>query len=1142
MSSSISGASQSSHNSVGREGSAEPAKAVGVAPGGIEASPLVASDTAEAFTKGGESPTSEKFPATLAAAPAAAPAASLEEVAATTVKSVERTSTLELNLEDPGVFNALVKTALDRYYKVPFPGEEAKGPGELNRYLHGATHVSRVACNTEFFAKFSEHVMGETPLTGKQMALLKLAAIYHDSANLDDGTRVSGDIKNRTAEDKFLHEAGHVQQFLDDMIEAGVDPNDPDLRDAAFAIELKDIPDPLDPDAKLVCLREGSEGNYRYTTTVKEFINSQVRAEQHAEPYESPESCTDYLRENMSRQQRFLHDGDCLDVRRIRPIFYKEELCLHEQVKGTEKESLLDRAIARHDKFIQRIGDDFSLKAERSKRHIACENSENPYLFIQEKLQEHYLMEAVKLAGSMGKDMPSRDLLLKDLSMEDLYVCDPEKIKEQLLEKGSGVAEAELKAITDETVHCRLIDTSESFHDEVAVLQKNQEILKGLDVSFSEPEAISALCEVLGVPAEKSTKIVTILRDAHILTEKHVKLYEELDKDQRSAINERLSQIRADVSPAEILKALKMQQLRCYVKTHGKSPISEDGTPFIWRPSTLISQNAHPSIFYKGRIGLIFKDMGIYSYKKNVGSSDMSTKVSDYQPTKGSKKDKGESLPLKLEEMTQRQKGEVEDRGLGLIGSSKLTHNEVLGTYTQESVQGLMISRKTLNEATKLDKDQKKQLRADYEEACAISAALGRTVPLLCYNPEHGFTEISHSQIASLLSQEEQSKVKNTLHETFLSQLGTQGISVQGYGINSGGDELVTLAQIVVDGVIEEDLQWHCANDTISLPATLEISNEEIIVFLETHFPSFQKSNFSETVQADKTTYRVAVETHDGGHFGHVQEVEIDITPEGEKKIKISTRLSIEDSDVESPTYRDESTSGYKAIQQDREGVKQNVADFLQALISREKREVEIAKRRQELVEQVRTPSLRQHSRRAEEYEMHGGGTAIQYCFDLVEPTDLYCTVYKDEKTAQEAFVFKVKTDRPIPEGYESLVDEPQTLAEQTSLYRQVAVNYCETLVSTLNQRLSSEHQFPFKQMVLRQSQESGNNKLYLEIIPKEGQSKATCLAYMNDHLLHPEGSPVKDKAEKFPQSPQDHLFVEVYMPALEAFIEQLSG
>lgn len=159
-------------------------------------------------------------------------------------------------------FALLAQDAIDTYYKIPYPSpsatsatetsskkrkaEEEKSPESTNnevkeekskipRPLHGGVHVACTASLVDFLiedikvslseksAELLIHPVTKKPLTEKNIKLLMLGAIYHDSAN--------------TGED-FHDEEKHAEIFTKTMLPLNFDKDD--IAQVAFAMTNKD--------------------------------------------------------------------------------------------------------------------------------------------------------------------------------------------------------------------------------------------------------------------------------------------------------------------------------------------------------------------------------------------------------------------------------------------------------------------------------------------------------------------------------------------------------------------------------------------------------------------------------------------------------------------------------------------------------------------------------------------------------------------------------------------------------------------------------------------------------------------------------------------------------------------------------------
>ncbi|MEK9656955.1 MAG: hypothetical protein VW378_01100 [bacterium] len=1108
---------------------------VGVTPDGHEAPSLVASGTAEALTKGESPKPVDASKKTDESSEIPRPTEPLRTEAVTAAHPTQELAAVEVNLEDPEKVKSLVTTALDRHYKVPFRGKEAAQTGKLNRRLHGATHVSRVACNALFFAEFAQQEMGEKALSPKEKSLLELIAIYHDSGNVNDGTGVDTKIKryvkDTNPEDShdFSHEAGHVQRFLDDMLEAGV-ADDDDLRAAAFAIEMKDIPtaESLDKqmgagkglNVKLACTRTiNGDGSYSYQT-LQEYIQGKSGVK-----CETTQGCIDWLTAHQTPMQRYLHDADCLDIIRARSHFDPAYLSLYSQTppESTQR-ALLDQVIERHKVFIDRTD-------RKGTLHQACEHSEDPYGFMKEQLEVRYVQESVKVAHQNDHELPDKERLLEGLSMADLYICNPEKIASKLVPRTEGtrpkVTAAELNG---QTFAYRAI---KSFDEELAVLGSNYGVLQELEYPILDSESKQALCEYLNFSDAEARHIVEFLKSSevqNVLTENKVSFFEELTPEHQQSVLEGLqsrlsedSEQQIDLKTcSDILKTVKMQQLRNYVRDNKKTPENKEGTPLKWRPCTLTTPEVKPLIF-NAQVALVFDPvMKGFSYKKNVGSNRAGKNSFDYTPQQGGNKNQGALQAGKMAESHARMHGEVADRGLGRVDQQRLRHNETLSAYTIEDVRAAVLMNCRLDGSEQLNTEQKAMLRKNYEEVCYRSAHLGRVLPMFAFVPGEGYQGVNIQHIDEALKRNKTSDLKST-SET----MKPHGITYSGLSYK----ELTQSADLERIKYMDwHDMHWLLSEDTVSLAPTegIEISDVAEIVKMRM---DISEIDFDETKvdasELESGTYVRFSRKELMQDYGEVSEIVIKQTQEGMFEVKIKSAFAFElngqiDLDEEVATKRDNLEESLQGLLVD-----------LKSLNSQDSQALMLKKNAFKLSKQLSDPSQRQEIRKASEAEHSPDGTDLQYCCDLAEPEGHYVVVYKDASTHEEKFLLKNKEGVEPHPDYSGLIDKAFNSKSEGSLYASMVKQLCVSYVDRVNSLMGDHQEWPFKFIAIQ----TNGSKTYLQIIPKEGQSKDACLGYMNS-LSHPEGSPAKDKAHKFPQLPQDHVFVEVYMPALEALIE----
>lgn len=134
-------------------------------------------------------------------------------------------------------FADLAQVAVEKYYLAPFPGEADKRlAGHFNRKTHGAVHVCLSALTLEMLYAVVQQSLPTKfdPLDASDLKLLKLAMVYHDSANQNDFS--GGNIT----------EADHAANFERDMLAYGFAPDK--VKRTATAMAEKE----LHPNASLL--------------------------------------------------------------------------------------------------------------------------------------------------------------------------------------------------------------------------------------------------------------------------------------------------------------------------------------------------------------------------------------------------------------------------------------------------------------------------------------------------------------------------------------------------------------------------------------------------------------------------------------------------------------------------------------------------------------------------------------------------------------------------------------------------------------------------------------------------------------------------------------------------------------------------
>ena len=97
---------------------------------------------------------------------------------------------VEAKIDAKSRFEEIAQLAVNCYYLPPYPGQKDLHPHNVNRKHHGGLHACSTAMNMEmqiaFYRKHFPHLLVSpdgTPLDEETIKLLKLACIYHDSAN-----------------------------------------------------------------------------------------------------------------------------------------------------------------------------------------------------------------------------------------------------------------------------------------------------------------------------------------------------------------------------------------------------------------------------------------------------------------------------------------------------------------------------------------------------------------------------------------------------------------------------------------------------------------------------------------------------------------------------------------------------------------------------------------------------------------------------------------------------------------------------------------------------------------------------------------------------------------------------------------------
>jgi hypothetical protein len=148
------------------------------------------------------------------------------------------------NLTQDSSFEEIAQACIEVYYLPPYPSqkEASNDKSKVNRTLHGGVHVARTAMCAELFIDLYKKYAPELAinanhekLTDRDIKLLKLAAVYHDSANISE-------IKGEPEE--------HANNFRRDMMLLGYEYSE--IEPFAHAIENKDTLSPKNFFTKII--------------------------------------------------------------------------------------------------------------------------------------------------------------------------------------------------------------------------------------------------------------------------------------------------------------------------------------------------------------------------------------------------------------------------------------------------------------------------------------------------------------------------------------------------------------------------------------------------------------------------------------------------------------------------------------------------------------------------------------------------------------------------------------------------------------------------------------------------------------------------------------------------------------------------
>lgn len=267
-------------------------------------------------------------------------------------------------------FEQLAQFAIEKYYLIPYPNKPDMRPDKINRYFHGAVHVVSVVNNVEIFIqlyeRYAPHLLAidGRRLADEEMKLIKLAAIYHDVANINEAEGTGSE---------------HAKIFRNDMLALGFNSQYVDA--ISDAIIHKDGDQPL-----------------------KRIYNTQEKIQQltHKNIY-----------------QKLLQSADCLDiVRVVRKLFDVKQLDIYFDLGFdlkfiNELHSLIEYQI----KFL----DHFNISNGcESEVHKQCELSPNCYLTIKRFYEKFKFEHEIKDSLGIVRDIISQ-IFIENTSVIDAY-------------------------------------------------------------------------------------------------------------------------------------------------------------------------------------------------------------------------------------------------------------------------------------------------------------------------------------------------------------------------------------------------------------------------------------------------------------------------------------------------------------------------------------------------------------------------------------------------------------------------------------------------------------------------------------------------------------------------------------------------
>lgn len=340
----------------------------------------------------------------------------------------------QLNVTKESHFHEIAQIAIESYYLIPYPGKKDIKP-QINRPHHGGLHVSSAALNLEMFIelyqKYTPSYLNElktqdgSSLNLETIKLLKLAAIYHDSANTNE---IEGD------------EKAHAENFKRDMLSLG------------FSLDI------IEPIALAIEKKDGEAGKNKKASETKETKNI---------------------------YQKLIHDADCLDIIRVvaEGNFDKEYLDIFNDLRQFPdflKE--LDEIIENHLETLNTFEGDGKI----GNLHSECEYSPNCYLSMLEA-EKNMLLQTIWFACLReGKNVAFSDIDISSLSLLDLYNRKNSLKVHRIIAEMNPLHVSDLKDTSEQQLGMKLYQTDgcyvralkgTAFDDELKVLKENKNVL-----------------------------------------------------------------------------------------------------------------------------------------------------------------------------------------------------------------------------------------------------------------------------------------------------------------------------------------------------------------------------------------------------------------------------------------------------------------------------------------------------------------------------------------------------------------------------------------------------------------------------------------------------------------------------------------